>query len=248
MCLVDDGTGTGTKVAKYYIDADGNYYELYTYVLYSPNGGVIETSSFTLKSDARRAGQPGRHAGHARDAEQRQSAGPRRADQQGFEPDLRRFRAFESRPTARLHSDSSGRRRGPSGSHHRPAGLQRLHPQCRRHEPAARADLADLLRKRDVRHRRPDHDRPVNIRRQASRCPFYGSLSHGFDSRVSVLVLPVGRRDVVHSAPHRSAGSDDRPFGGNGLGALIGTRSAARSRARARSLRRSRAIRRLERQ
>ena len=36
MCLVDDGTGTGTKVARYFIDSDGNYYELYTYVLYSP--------------------------------------------------------------------------------------------------------------------------------------------------------------------------------------------------------------------
>ena len=45
MCLVDDGTGTGNKVAKYFIDPDGNYYELYTYVLYSPIGGVIETQA-----------------------------------------------------------------------------------------------------------------------------------------------------------------------------------------------------------
>ena len=37
MCLVDDGSGTGTKVASYYVDSDGNYNELYTYVLYSPN-------------------------------------------------------------------------------------------------------------------------------------------------------------------------------------------------------------------
>src|SRR5579872_2702695 len=49
MCLVDDGSGTGTKVAKYYIDSDGNYNELYTYVLYSPSGGVIESASFILK-------------------------------------------------------------------------------------------------------------------------------------------------------------------------------------------------------
>ena len=34
MCLIDDGTGTGNKVAKYYLDADGNYNELYTYILY----------------------------------------------------------------------------------------------------------------------------------------------------------------------------------------------------------------------
>ena len=49
MCLIDDGTGTGNKVAKYYLDADGNYNELYTYVLYSENGGVLETNSFPLK-------------------------------------------------------------------------------------------------------------------------------------------------------------------------------------------------------
>ena len=49
MCLVDDGTGTGTKVASYYVDSDGNYNELYTYVLYSEAGGVIETNSFALK-------------------------------------------------------------------------------------------------------------------------------------------------------------------------------------------------------
>jgi hypothetical protein len=49
MCLIDDGTGTGNKVAKYYLDADGNYNELYTYVLYSPGGGILETNTFTLK-------------------------------------------------------------------------------------------------------------------------------------------------------------------------------------------------------
>jgi hypothetical protein len=49
MCLVDDGSGTGTKVAKYFIDADGNYYELFSYALYSPNGGILETSTFTMR-------------------------------------------------------------------------------------------------------------------------------------------------------------------------------------------------------
>ena len=49
MCLVDDGSGTGTKIASYYVDSDGNYNELYTYVLYSESGGVIETNSFPLK-------------------------------------------------------------------------------------------------------------------------------------------------------------------------------------------------------
>jgi len=49
MCLIDDGTGTGNKVAKYYIDADGNYNELYTYALCSSDNRVLETNTFTVK-------------------------------------------------------------------------------------------------------------------------------------------------------------------------------------------------------
>ncbi len=49
MCLVDDGSGTGTKIAQYFVDSDGNYNELYAYALYSLNGGIIETNTFTLK-------------------------------------------------------------------------------------------------------------------------------------------------------------------------------------------------------
>ncbi len=49
MCLVDDGTGTGNKVAKYFVDTDGNYNELYTYVLYSRIGGILETNTFALR-------------------------------------------------------------------------------------------------------------------------------------------------------------------------------------------------------
>jgi hypothetical protein len=49
MCLMDDGSGTGTKVASYYIDADGNYYELYAYVLFTDAVGVVETNTFTVK-------------------------------------------------------------------------------------------------------------------------------------------------------------------------------------------------------
>lgn len=58
MCLVDDGTGTGNKVAQYYLDADGNYNELYTYVLYSVDGGVLESNTFTLKVTLAAPGNP----------------------------------------------------------------------------------------------------------------------------------------------------------------------------------------------
>jgi hypothetical protein len=59
MCLVDDGTGTGNKVASFYIDSDGNYYELYNYVLYSPGAGVIETQPFILKVTLGAPANPG---------------------------------------------------------------------------------------------------------------------------------------------------------------------------------------------
>ena len=49
MSLVDDGTGTGNKVAKYFTDPKGNYYELFTYVIWTPKAGIIETNSFLLK-------------------------------------------------------------------------------------------------------------------------------------------------------------------------------------------------------
>jgi len=49
MCLVDDGSGTGNKIASFYLDSEGDYNELYTYVLTNAGGNIIESSSFTLK-------------------------------------------------------------------------------------------------------------------------------------------------------------------------------------------------------
>lgn len=49
MCVVDDGSGSGNKVAKYYIDSEGHYYELYSYALTTPIDGIVETSTFILK-------------------------------------------------------------------------------------------------------------------------------------------------------------------------------------------------------
>ena len=49
MCLVDNGSGTGRKQASYYIDSSGSYYELITCALYSPQVGIIETATFTVK-------------------------------------------------------------------------------------------------------------------------------------------------------------------------------------------------------
>ena len=75
MCLVDDGTGTGTKVAQYSIDTDGNYNELYTYVLYSPAAAYSRPQRFTLKVTL---GQPGKPQRRRRPHPRRPTASTRR--------------------------------------------------------------------------------------------------------------------------------------------------------------------------
>ena len=72
MCLVDDGTGTGTKIAQYFVDTDGNYNELYTYVLYSPDRRRARELGIHAQGHARQPGEPERDATGAGDAEQRQ--------------------------------------------------------------------------------------------------------------------------------------------------------------------------------
>ena len=115
--------------------------------------------AFTLEGHARRARQPGRHAGRARDAEQRQSAGPGRPDQQGLEPDLCGFRAVESRPAARLsfRSRRCGRR-GAGGAHLGPPGFNgyTLNVVGANRQPVLISQI--YVRQRDLRHRRLDND------------------------------------------------------------------------------------------
>ena len=126
MCLVDDGTGTGTKVAKYYIDTDGNYNELYSYVLFSPNGGVIETASFTLKVTLGAPANPG--------ATPPLPETPNNVNPQDLVTQINKasnliYAAFgpsSSGSAARFHSDPGGRRGSAGGADHRSPWVQRL--------------------------------------------------------------------------------------------------------------------------
>ena len=189
MCLVDDGTGTGNKVAKYYIDTDGNYNELYTYVLYSPDGGVLETNTFTLKVTLAAPPNPAADARRRRDAQQRQPAGSGRADQQAVEPGLRGVRRVVAGPAARLHSDPGGGARPvPGGADLRRAGLQRLQPERGRRGQAAGADFADLLGNLAYPIAGSTTIQPLDPK-TGKVVPFYGSLSHGLDKQVTVALL-----------------------------------------------------------
>ena len=167
MCLVDDGTGTGTKVAKYYIDQDGNYNELFTYALFYAEWRHHRNVKLYSESHARRAGQPERQPGHSGNTQQRQSAGSGHADQQSLQPDLRGFRALRAGAGAGLYSDPGGaaaqlsgptRERHPGGADHGTSRLQRLQPERGRNKPAAGADFANIFRYHNVSDRRFHND------------------------------------------------------------------------------------------
>ncbi len=122
MCLIDDGTGTGNKVAKYYVDADGNYNELYAYVLYSPNGGVLETNTFSLKVTLAAPANPS--------ATPPIGETPNSVNPQDLVAQINKvsgliyavFRAGLTGPAPGLYSDPGGRRRHPTAGHLNPAG------------------------------------------------------------------------------------------------------------------------------
>ena len=213
MCLVDDGTGTGTKVAKYFVDADGNYYELYTYVLFSPNGGVIETSTFTLKVTLGAPANPQHVAGDARDAEQRQPAGP--ASRRSTRSRTCIYAAFgPSSPGSRRRSCRSrrpaARREVQAGTIIGPPGFNGYDAQRGRREPPAGADLATLLGGTAYPIAGTTTIVPLNAAKQKA-VPFYGSLSHGLDKQVSQPALYSRRPRRAHPAPDRAADRQLRP-------------------------------------
>ena len=186
MCLVDDGTGTGNKVAKYFIDSDGNYYELYTYVLYSPNGGHPGDVDLHAARDARRAGATS--AASPIIPETPNNVNPQDLVAQINKVSNLIYAAFgPSSPgtAAGVPADPGGGRGRAGGADHRTARLQRLHAERRRGQPPARADLADLLGHGGIPDRRIDHDRAGQPEDRQGR--------------------PVLRLDLARAGPHAAS-------------------------------------------
>jgi hypothetical protein len=226
MCLVDDGSGTGTKVAKYSIDADGNYYELFTYVLYSPNGGILESASFTLKIAL---GAPANPA-----TTPATPATPNNVNPQDIVTQINKvsnlvYAAFgpssSGQPPAFIPIQAVGGEvqaapiLGPPGfngyalnvvgANRQPIVISQIY--------AASATYA-IAGSTTIVPNNPSTGKPV---------PFYGSLSHGLDMQRSGVVLQSA--DGTSHIPRSTVppGPSSGTFGGNGLGALIGTEFSA---------------------
>ena len=133
---------------------------------------------------ARQPRQPGGVAPGPGDAEQRQPAGPGRADQQGLEPDLRGVRAVDARAAAGVHPDPGGGRRGAGRADHRGR------PGFNGYASTSSARTTSRSRsRRSTRATSPTRSpaRPRSFPQKAGKAvPFYGSLSHGLDKQVPV--------------------------------------------------------------
>ena len=228
MCLIDDGTGTGNKVAKYYLDADGNYNELYTYVLYSQNGGVLETNSFPLKVTLAAPANP--------TSTPAVGETPNNVNPQDLVAQINKLSnlvyavfgpASPGQPPAYIPIQAVGEGVQPPAISIQPSGgpQQPVQASPIMGAPGFNGYSLNVL---------GANKQPVFISQIYSGnltypiagsttiqpfnpksnklISFYGSLSHGLDKQVSVLLLGSG-----------SSAINNGIFGGNGQGAMIGT-------------------------
>ena len=220
MCLIDDGSGTGTKIAQYYIDADGNYYELFTYVLYSPNGGILETASFTLKVAL---GAPANPATTPVTSETPNNVNPQDLVTQinkvstliyaafgpsssGQPPAIIPIQAVGSAPQAAPilgPPGFNGYALNVVGVNRQPIVISQIYVGAITYAIAGSTTIV-----------------PVNPS-TGKAVPFYGSLSHGLDIQRSLPTLPSADGTSHIPRPTVPMGPLSGLFGGNGLGALI---------------------------
>src|SRR6185437_13823064 len=221
MCLIDDGTGTGTKVAKYLIDSDGNYFELYTYVLYSPNGGVIETSSFTLRVTL---GAPGNLAASPIIPETPNNVNPQDLVAQINKVSNLIYAAFgpssPGQPPAFVPIQAVGGavQAGPiigqpgfngyllnvAAANRQPVPVNQIYSGTTVFPIAGTTTIV-----------------PINPK-TGKAVPFSGSISHGLDRMLPAMLQSA---DLKSSIPRTTVppGPTTGLFGGNGLGALVAT-------------------------
>lgn len=222
MCLVDDGTGTGTQVAKYYIDSDGNYNELYTYALFSPNGGILESASFTLKVTV---GAPANLSATPIVPETPNNVNPQDLVAQISKVSNLVFAAFgpssPGQPPAFIPIQAvagevqaapiagppgfNGYNLNVVGSNRQPMQISQIYSGAQTYAIAGPTTIIPL---------NPKSGKAV---------PFYGSLSHGLDKQVSVPLLQ--SKDLTSFIPRPTVppGPTTGVYGGNGQGSLVGT-------------------------
>lgn len=220
MCLVDDGTGTGTKIAQYLIDSDGNYNELYAYVLYSPSGGVIETSAFTLKVTL---GSPANLSATPPAPETPNSVNPADLVTQinkisnliyaafgpsspGQPPAYIPIQAVDgSVPAAPIMGPPgfNGYTLNVAGANRQPIQISQIYSGSITYAIAGSTTIVP--------------------QKAGKAIPSYGSISHGLDKQV--LSKPLQSADHTSFIPRTTlpAGPAKGTFGGDGLGSLIGT-------------------------
>ena len=220
MCLIDDGSGTGTKIAQYYIDAAGNYYELFTYVLYSPDGGVLETASFTLKVAL---GTPANPATTPVTSETPNNVNPQDLviqinkvsnliyaafgpSSSGQPPAIIPIQAVGTAPQAAPILGPPGFNGYPLnvvGANRQPIVISQIYVGSTTYSIAGSTTIVPA---------NPSTGKAV---------PFYGSLSHGLDMQRSLPTLPSADGTSYIPRPTVPVGPPSGLFGGDGLGALI---------------------------
>lgn len=221
MCLIDDGTGTGSKVARYYIDSDGHYYELYTYVLYSPNGGVIETQTFPLRVTL---GAPGNLAATPIIPETPNNVNPQDLVAQINTLSNLIYAAFgpssPGQPPAFLPIQAvggavqaapivgepgfSGYSLNVAAANRQPVQIAQIYAGTVAYPIAGSTTIIPI---------NPKSGKPV---------PFYGSIAHGLDRMLPGTLQGATPTDVI---PRQTVppGPATGLFGGNGLGSLVAT-------------------------
>ena len=222
MCLVDDGSGTGTKVASYYVDSDGNYNELYTYVLYSPNGGVIETNSFALKVTL---GAPANLSATPIIPET-----PNNVNPQDLVANINKLSnliyatmgpSSPGQPPAYIPIQAVGGEApanpiiGPPGFNgytlnvmgagHQPVQITQIYSGAVTYAIAGSTQIVPYSAK------------------SGKSVPFYGSISHGLDMQTSIPVLQFPGQQLFIPRATDPVNPGPGVFGGCGLGGLINT-------------------------
>ena len=223
MVLVDDGTGTGTKVAKYSVDTDGNYYELFSYVLLSPQTGVLETSTFPLKVTL---GSPANPNTTPPTPETPNSVNPQDLAAQINSVSGLIYTAFGAsspgQPPAYLPIQAislgdvqAGTITGQPGftgyalnvisQNHQPVLITQLYAGSTAYQIAGTTTIV-----------------PYNYAKQKA-LPYYGSISHGLDKQVTLTSVSSTDGSVTIPRPTVPQTITQGVFGGAGVGGLIGT-------------------------